>query len=203
MESPVCQERADVTAVCGNQRRRYVINPSFQWKFILSISLVVFLVTSIISSVLYGILHEQARARFMNPAEYVAQVPLVVISFALIFSLLASAGVGVWCMFATHRICGPLHVISSHLKELASGRLPKPRSLRARDEFKDFYQLFTQAMESVRKRQQHALRILSDLSTAAETALDAGDEHRKATLKDLARQLQELHDSIVETGCTE
>ncbi len=203
MESPVCQERAEATPSRINQRRKYVINPSFQWKFILSISLVVFLVTSIISSMLYAILHEQALARFMNPQEYMTQVPVVVISFALVFSFLAAAGVGIWCVFATHRICGPLYVISSHLRELVSGRLPKPRSLRARDEFKDFYQLFTQAMESVRKRQQHALRILSELSAAAEAALDADDERRKTTLKDLARQLHELHDSIVETGCTE
>ena len=203
MQSTTCQQQTGIAAVCRNQRRRYIVNARFQWRFVLSIAAIVFLTSSIISSLLYGALHAQARARFMEPTTYIAEVPLVVIGFSLLFSSLAAVAVGFWCVFATHRMCGPLHLMTCHFKELAAGRLPKPRSLRARDEFKEFYEVFSQAVEAVRNRQQQGLRIVSQVTRMAEGALDAGDEARKTALLDVIGKLRSLEESIVQTGCME
>jgi hypothetical protein len=203
MDTAAIQEQVPVEVVEGrrNRRRKYIIDPSFQWRFVLTIAATVFIASTIISSVLYGVLHEQARGRFMDPTGYVADVALVLVGFGLLLSLVAAIGVGVWCILMTHRICGPLHVVGCQLKDLASGRLPKPRKLRTKDEFQAFYQLFSQAVESVRNRQQQAWKMLSELASTAENALDSGDEPRKAALTEIVRQVRNLQESISRTGC--
>ena len=67
-----------------NRRRNYVVRSGFQLRFAVSAGLVVFLASSIISSVLYGVVHEQARQRMMEPETYGAEVPFVVLGFASI-----------------------------------------------------------------------------------------------------------------------
>ena len=70
------------------------------------------------------------------------EVPLVVIGFGVAFSLVTAGTLGVWSFIVSHRICGPLFVIERFIGELASGRFPKLRPLRQKDEFKSFYASF-------------------------------------------------------------
>jgi len=42
----------------------------------------------------------------------------------------------------THRISGPIWVMTNHLNELLAGKSPQMNDLREKDEFKDFYELF-------------------------------------------------------------
>ncbi len=50
----------------------------------------------------------------------------------------------------THRITGPIHVISSHIAEILKGNDPDLRPLRNRDEFKNFYKLFCDLVNYIR-----------------------------------------------------
>jgi HAMP domain-containing protein len=52
----------------------------------------------------------------------------------------------------THRISGPIYVISNYIREIIEGRLPSMRPIRRGDELQDFYNLFTQMVESLRER---------------------------------------------------
>jgi methyl-accepting chemotaxis protein len=52
----------------------------------------------------------------------------------------------------THRISGPIYVISKYIREIIEGRLPSVRPIRRGDELQDFYNLFTQMVESLRER---------------------------------------------------
>ena len=120
-------------AGAGKKRRKqYVINPAFQRKFAITIGLVVFMGTSMISSVLYGVLHSQARMRAMNPETYNAEVTLIILLAALILSLVTAGALAVWSIMVTHRICGPLYVLENCFRTLASGQFPTRRALRKR-----------------------------------------------------------------------
>ena len=127
------------------KRRQYLINPAFQWKYAATIAFGVFVTSTIMSSVLYGILHHQARMRTIDPAGYSAQVTFVVFLAGAAFALLTGAGVGLWSIIVTHRMVGPLYVMSRFMLELKEGRLPKMRALRQKDEFKEFYEVFVGA----------------------------------------------------------
>ena len=68
------------------RRRLFFINPAFQWKYTLTIGLTVFCTTSVISTILYTVLHEQARMRVLQPNSYVANVTFVVLISAIVLS---------------------------------------------------------------------------------------------------------------------
>ena len=47
----------------------------------------------------------------------------------------------------THRISGPIYVMTRHIEEIMEGREPNFRELRDKDEFKEFYQKFVHLAE--------------------------------------------------------
>jgi len=52
----------------------------------------------------------------------------------------------------THRISGPLFVMSNYMKEIISGSYPDMRPLRKNDELKDFYTLFQDMVKSLKEK---------------------------------------------------
>lgn len=51
----------------------------------------------------------------------------------------------------THRISGPIFVISRYVEEILDGKEPKFRDLRDKDEFKDFYEKIVKLADMVKK----------------------------------------------------
>jgi methyl-accepting chemotaxis protein len=186
-----------------SRRRQYIINPGFQWKVVLTVSALVFLTSSIISSILYGVLHAQARARFTDPTGYTAEVPLVVVGFGLAFSLVAAVAVALWCILITHRVCGPLSVMAKGLEDLAAGRPPEVRAIRRNDEFKEFHQTFCRALESVTRRRTQALEAISAALSCAATARSGADRERAAQVDTIVQHLQRVRILLCEGGLRE
>lgn len=54
----------------------------------------------------------------------------------------------------THRVSGPIYVISSFMKDIIAGRQPTLRPLRQKDELKEFYELFKQMVAAVHERER-------------------------------------------------
>lgn len=52
----------------------------------------------------------------------------------------------------THRISGPIYVMSNYMREIIDGRIPSIRPIRKNDELQDFYHLFSQLVASLRER---------------------------------------------------
>lgn len=62
---------------------------------------------------------------------------LVLITIGIAF--LAVLACSLYMVRLTHRIAGPVQVMSRHLQEMIDGREPRFRSLREKDEFKEMY----------------------------------------------------------------
>jgi hypothetical protein len=55
----------------------------------------------------------------------------------------------------THRIAGPMYVMTGYMKQIRDGKFPdKMRALRKKDFFQDSYQVFTEMVESLKKKQK-------------------------------------------------
>ncbi len=171
------------------KRKQYLINPNFQWKVAGTIAVAVFLFSILISVTLYGTLHQQARLRSADPTGYVAPVTSVMLCFALGFAALTAGGVGLWSILMTHRICGPMFVMKRYLLEVAQGRIPSLRPLRKRDEFKDLYQAFDQAISGLRAAKQRELMQLN-------TAWDAVREAQAGDVEVMQQKLEVLSERI-------
>ena len=174
------------------RRRQYLINPAVQWKYAITSTMAVFMLSSLIGSVLYGLLHHQARMRAMEPTIYTGEVTWVILLFGLGFAAVTAAGVGVWSIIVTHRICGPLHVVQRYLGEMSHGHLPTPRPLRRKDEFKDFYATFCNTVESLKVRKQVELGELTETLAVAKSAIDADDKTGKDSLRSVVRRMESL-----------
>ncbi len=55
-------------------------------------------------------------------------------------------------IFFSHKISGPLHVMSNYLKEMRLGIQPKFRPLRKNDELLEFYDEFCETMKHLMKK---------------------------------------------------
>jgi hypothetical protein len=54
----------------------------------------------------------------------------------------------------THRVSGPIYVISNFMKDIIEGREPRFRPLRSKDELKDFYELFKRMVAAIQEREK-------------------------------------------------
>jgi hypothetical protein len=175
------------------RRRQYLINPSFQWKFAIWVMLDVFVVCSLLALVMFGVLEQSVRWRVLNPdAPRTLHTLLVIFGFAGGFGVVAAAGLGLWSVMITHRLCGPLYVVGRGLKELAAGRLPTLRPLRKKDEFKDFYALFQGTVDSLKQAKSTELTALTQILQVVESAARADDPARRNACDFVAERVRVL-----------
>lgn len=174
-----------------HRRRKYVIDPKFQWEYAITIALMVFVISSITGAVLYGALHEQAQLRSSEPLKYSAGMTFALFLAGIAFTILATAAVALWCMVITRRMCGPLAVLSGYLRELGEGRFPTPRPLKRKDHFKELYKTFTEAVNGLMSTKRAELGRLTEAAALVEK-LRNGDEGQSEDLESLSLAIEAL-----------
>jgi hypothetical protein len=180
----------------GTRRRRLVINTAFQLKYTVAISCVVFLICMIAGFMLYAVLHQQARLRELNPLAYRAQVQRIIGLFAIGVGLVSASAVAACSIIATHRICGPILLLQRYLTELRDGGLPRVRPLRKHDEFKELHVLLAEVVESLRKRREQELSVLTaTLELTRGESAGTVAAHRDA-ISTLAAHIEELRNEL-------
>lgn len=191
----------NIRGQAGNQggrkrRKQYVVDAAFQWKCCATIAVTIFFSSSIIGCVLYGILHHQARMRLMHPTTYTAEVPWVIFAFGMGFAALTAGGVGLWSIFMTHRICGPLLLLRRHIEDLSQGRLPKVRPLRKKDQFKDLFAAFGRAVDSLNACKRAEVSTLTKVLDIAKSAVDGDEKQRRDALIAVASHVEPLRNMV-------
>ena len=176
----------------SHRRRRRVINASFQWKYTIFVVMGVFIITTFMSSVLFGVLHEQARSSILgttNPQEISVweSTPVVLISAVAFASLLALA-FGAWTIVFTHRLSGPIFVMENLLRQVTEGRFPKRRELRKKDEFKELYAELWRAIDAIDASRRSEYAKLTEALKLAQSGAGSADQ----TLKKVAEQIEAM-----------
>jgi hypothetical protein len=99
-----------------------------------------------------------------------------VFKITMAFLVLEVLVLGVMGLLITHRVVGPIFVLTRHLTTLKSGTYPFMRPLRSGDEFVDTFQTFTQVVDGLKKRDLDDLETLKGLRDAARGgSMGAGD----------------------------
>ncbi len=122
-------------------RRTYLIDRGFQLKY--TVSLVVAGAPAVV-------------ARLLKES---ASTLLVLISGVALLMALALGLVGV---LITHRVAGPIYVISHYVLALSEGRYPNFRPLRKNDELRTFFDCFRSAVEAMRKRELDEVTMIAE-----------------------------------------
>jgi hypothetical protein len=181
------------------KRRQCIINPAFQWKYTLAIMATVFLVSVLMTNMLFGMVHQQARASVLQltperPWEHTITIVVAAGGFAVVIAI----AFGMWSLCVTHRICGPLHVVSGFLGELAAGRFPTKRPLRQHDEFKEFYEQFWRAVDALKAKRDSDLAILGQALAIVKSGANGDHDDQKQVLASVAARMEELCRQVAE-----
>ncbi|MCH7813791.1 MAG: methyl-accepting chemotaxis protein [Planctomycetes bacterium] len=181
------------------QRRTYIVDRAFQWKYTGMLVASVFLISALLSEVLYGVLLGQARARLVNPIPtHPWENTYSIVLAGLVFAIVPAAAMALGCIILTNRICGPLQIMRHQLLEIAKGRLPTKRAHRAKDEFKELHKAFWGAVETLRiKKQLEFDRLTEAIQSLKATAQDGGQQ-QTAQLKAVSAQLEVLRRDAAE-----
>ncbi|MBN2401671.1 MAG: hypothetical protein JXN64_04670 [Spirochaetes bacterium] len=76
--------------------------------------------------------------------------------FLIVIIFLISAGFILYPVLIrkTHKISGPVYLMSGYIKEMLNGSYPDLRPLRKKDELKEFYELFSRLVSYLKKREE-------------------------------------------------
>ena len=179
------------------RRRTFLIDRKFQLKYTLIIVLVGVLVSALLGFFIYR-LNLENRELLEIDAEMMAQVELIdsytmyyLVGFVVVMALFLF----IWGIFITHRVAGPIFIISRYLRELTEGQVPKTRPLRKGDELKGFFETFSGMCQYLRDNNNEEAAQLE--KSAAEIREKGGE-----ALAPVAKALEDLATSKKSWGET-
>jgi hypothetical protein len=168
------------------RRRTFLIDRKFQFKW----TLIIVLVGVVVSAGLgYFIVRQNLENTALLDldatfAGQVADFDAMAIYYLIGFVLVMALCLFTWGIFMTHRVAGPIFIISRYLGQLASGEIPKPRPLRKGDELKGFFDTFSAMLNSLRERNVAEAALLTKAAAALKDA--GGDQETIAAMEKMA-----------------
>lgn len=145
-------------------RRTYLIDRGFQLKYTVLLALCGALISTLFGTLAYLAeldVHRSLTEELMRFGGAAADATLVggfftesattLLVLTVAVTLLMSFALALVGILITHRVAGPIYVMSSYVGALAEGRYPQFRSLRRGDELKTFFDQFRAAIESLRR----------------------------------------------------
>jgi len=154
------------------RRRTFLIDRGFQLKW-------TFIIVAVGVIVSAGLGYFIVRLNMTNTellgldakfADQVADFDAVAIYYLVGFVVVMAAFLFTWGIFMTHRVAGPIFIISRYLGELADGQVPQTRPLRRGDELKGFFETFSRMMDGLREKNLGEAELLEKAAAALEQA---------------------------------
>jgi len=138
------------------RRRRYIVSPGFQWRFVLGFVLVA-LTGSAVATALFNlfalrrleVLRWSAFVPVQSTGEVLKPVFIYVNLFSLLFVAVLLVITGALMM---RKVSGPIYRIAEELKMIGEGNLSSEIILRKRDEFRDVAIALNEMLEKLRVR---------------------------------------------------
>jgi hypothetical protein len=152
------------------QLRNYLLDRSFQIRYTLAVVLLASAISAGLGTFLYRAQRENSRITLLHDPEMggllepelQSEDRKILIGMGIFLGTLV-VGLGALGIFATHRIAGPAHVISSLAEAVGQGHLPSARPLRHGDELQAAARAMGQMLEQLRAREAKELAGLENL----------------------------------------
>ncbi len=178
-----------------DQRRILLIDPKFQLKFCLFVTLAMMVTILPYPWILYDIFEHVTKivAPYSNEKaetfrDMQTQMLFVIFSIHLmILSLFVCFSV-----FVSHKIAGPIYKIRKHLKDIKDKRVFKELNLRRGDYFQDLAEQCNKTFKSLEENYQNDLLYLNEVTTYIENLADSVPEDKKLVLGEINKKLAEI-----------
>lgn len=136
----------------GYTRRTYLLDREFQLKYILLLAGI-----GAGSMLLFGVLAHRVYVAAADSGISGAETLLWLTGVGAVG---LGVALGLFGLLFTHRVAGPVHVMSLYVAALAAGRYPRLRPLRRKDELRSFFARFSEAVDRIRQREAEEAHVL-------------------------------------------
>jgi hypothetical protein len=154
-------------------RRTYLVDRGFQLRYAALLA-----VAGAVLALFCGLWLHQAHVQATELLPLDAETRMLVergdrelLAALLGITALMALALGVLGVVMTHRVAGPVLVLSRHLSALARGQFPRVRSLRRSDELQGIFRLLTSGVEALRARERRHADLLEEAAAAVRQAL--------------------------------
>ncbi|MBI5498454.1 MAG: hypothetical protein HY904_25860 [Deltaproteobacteria bacterium] len=153
-----------------NQPRQYrrsilLIDPQFQLKYTGLVVAMGAIISIICAYFIYRAYNENTQLLELSEAvgqEISRRESTTIVTVVVAFVVLEIVALGFWGVLVTHRIAGPIYIISRYLRELKDGGYPSMRPLRDGDEMKGFFDLFAATLEGMKQQDREAIAAIDE-----------------------------------------
>ena len=134
-------------------RRTFVIDRGFQLKYTVMLMVAGAFISALFGAMMYLVHLDAVRELPSAARAQLADYDGTLLMLTAAVTLTMAVALGLFGVLITHRVAGPVYVMSHYMAVLATGRYPRLRPLRKHDELKIFFDRFSEAVESMRARE--------------------------------------------------
>lgn len=126
------------------RRRTFLIDRRFQLKWTAIIVLVGVVISAGLGYFILRLTSENTELLALDAAysKQVAALDTSTIYYLIGFVLLMAIALFFWGILMTHRVAGPIFLVTRYLRQMAEGNLPRIRPLRRHDELRELFETF-------------------------------------------------------------
>lgn len=168
------------------RRRAFLIDRKFQLKYTMIIVLVGVVVSALLGYFIFR-LNQENRDLLGIEETMMAEVQRIdsyTMYYLAGFVAVMALVLFIWGIFITHRVAGPIFIISRYLRQLGQGDVPYTRPLRKGDELKAFFDTFSEMLNSMKQRNVEEAQLLEKI--AGQIRSQGGDSEAAKALDELA-----------------
>lgn len=184
------------------RRRQFLINRAFQIKYTVIIAVIGIIIAILWGTLFYKASRENSQQMLMlvqmDPnlssmsdiiKDKLAAEDSKIMLYLILFVIAIFLSLVIWGILITHRIAGPIFIISRYVDSITDGKIPETRPLRKKDELKEFFEKFNKMIESLKERENVDIVVINDVLKTLETIKDTLPSEKKAEIE---REIQEL-----------
>jgi len=188
------------------RRKQFLINKAFQIKYTVIIAVIGIVIAVLWGTLFYKASKENSQQMLMlvqvDPnlssmtdiiKDKLASEDNKIMLYLVAFVIAIFLSLVIWGILITHRIAGPIFIISRYVDSITDGKIPETRPLRKKDELKEFFEKFNKMLESLKERENVDLVVINDTLKTLEGIKESIPQEKRA---DIEREIGELNKLI-------
>ena len=175
------------------KRRIYLINPKFQIKFSLLITIFLLGVTLIYPYTIYQIINNisaQLGDKAGTIVERKEEIFMTLAGWQVGYSLIVFSA----CIFFSHKIAGPLYKLNLFLKKITELDSLETLSFRKGDYFTELEASYDNAVETIRKSRTQDFEQLSEIKLYLSNLALIVPDDKKIVLSEINKKINEINE---------
>lgn len=182
-----------------SKRSNLLIDRTFQLKYALSIGGLGAAIALFFGALMYQAHVESSRLLdIQEPVRAAIKTQdATLLWLVAAIAIVMSAALTLIGILVTHRVAGPVFVLSRYLHLLGAGHYPKLRPLRRNDELKNLHEELREAIDAMKARDKKMGEELRDLALALDSAAGTNPSTTQA-LAPIAETLRRMSGRILE-----